>query len=101
MRPPLEFSLGFVAIEVSLRRCTELLPEVSPVFVRAGAIVGEISPTCASLSEASLYMYFFLEFSIGFVAIDVSVWRQLLVVFCATRLTRMPTGYVAGVVQGR
>ena len=31
-RSPREYPLGFVAIEVFLRRYTELLPEVSPVF---------------------------------------------------------------------
>ena len=43
LRPPLEFSLGFVAIEVSLWSCTELLPKVSPVFVRTEAILGDLS----------------------------------------------------------
>ena len=44
LHSPLEFSLRFVAIEASLWRCTELLPDVSPIFVRAEAIVVEVSP---------------------------------------------------------
>ena len=44
MRPPREFSPGFGSIEVSLWRCSELLPEVSPVFNHTEAILGEISP---------------------------------------------------------
>ena len=51
--PPREFSLGFVAIEVSLWRCSKLLPEVSPVFERTKAVLGEISPTYASLPKVS------------------------------------------------
>ena len=74
MRSPLKFFLGFV-IEVSLWRCTKLLPDVSPVFVCAGAIVGEGSPTYASLPEASLRMRFPLQLSLEFVAIEVSLWR--------------------------
>ena len=55
---PLEFSLGFVAIEVSLWRCTELLPEVSPIFFRTEAIVEEVFPTYASRPEVYLGMRF-------------------------------------------
>ena len=65
IRPPREFSLGFGAIEVSLWRCSELLPEVSPVFDRTEATLGEISPTYASLSEVSLEMRPLREFSLG------------------------------------
>ena len=54
IRTPRDFSLEFSAIEVSLWRCPELLPEVSSVSVCAGAIVGEVSPTYASLPEISL-----------------------------------------------
>ena len=75
MRFPLEFSLGFVAIEVSLWRCTELLPEVSREFVRTEAIGCEASSTYASRPEVSLEMRPPLEFSLGFVAIEVSLWR--------------------------
>ena len=75
LRPPREFSLGFVAIEVSLRHCSELLLEVSPVFDRAEDIFGEISPTYASLPEVSLEMCPPREFSLGFVTIEVSLWR--------------------------
>ena len=75
MRSPLEFSLGIVVIAVSLWRCTELLPKVSPVFVRAEAIAGEVSPTYASLPEVSLRIRPPLEFSLGFVAIEVPFWR--------------------------
>ena len=71
MRPFLEFSLGFTAIEVFLWRCTELLTEVPPVFDRAEAIIGEIFPTYASIPEVSLEMRPLLEFSLGFVAIEV------------------------------
>ena len=66
---------GFDAIEVSPRRCTELLPKVSPVFVRVKAIVGKVSPTYASLPEVSLEMRPSLELFLGFVAIEVSRWR--------------------------
>ena len=47
MCSPLEFSYGSADIEVSLWHCTELLPEVSPVFVRAEAIFWKVSPTYA------------------------------------------------------
>ena len=144
MHSPLEFSLGFVAIEVSFWRCTELLPKVSKKYVRAEAVVGKISPTYTIRPEISLDMCFLPEFSLGFVAIEVSLWHctELLpkvspvffaeaivgesspayatlhevsigfvmielflrsivgLVVCATRLTRMPAGYVTGVVQG-
>ena len=43
LRSPREFSLGFTTIEVSLWRCTELLPKVSAVFACAGTTVGELS----------------------------------------------------------
>ena len=56
MRPPREFSLGFVALEVSLWCCTKLLSEVSRVFDHAEALLGEISPTYASLPEVALEM---------------------------------------------
>ena len=69
------FSLGFVAIEVSLWHCTELLLEVSPVFVRAEAMVGKVSPTYASRPGVSLEMHPPPEFSLRFVAIEVSLWR--------------------------
>ena len=141
---PLEFSLGFAATAVSLWRCAELLPEVSPVFVCAEAIVEEVASTDASRPEVFLCLCFPLDFSLGFVAIEVSLWRCIkllpevspvflaeaivgkvsppyttphefplrfviieflfgrsLVIVCATRLTRMPAGYVTGVVQGR
>ena len=74
MRPPLELALGFVAIEVSLWHCIELLPKVSPVFVRAGAIVGDLShvrqPSRGLSGNAPPR-----EFSLGFVAIEVSLWH--------------------------
>ena len=75
MRPPREFSLEFVAIEVFLWRCSELLPEVSAVFNCTEAIVVEISPTYASLPEVSLETRPLREFSLGFAAIEVSLWR--------------------------
>ena len=73
MRAPLEFSLGFVAIEVSLWHCAELLPEVSPVFICAEAIVGKVSPTYSSRPEVSLEMR--PQFSLGLVAIEISLWH--------------------------
>ena len=75
MRPPREFSLGFVVIEVFLWRCSKLLPEVSPVFDRTDDILEEISPLYASLPEVSLEMHPPREFSLDFVAIEVSLWR--------------------------
>ena len=51
LRSPREYSLGFVAIEVFLQRCTEPLQKVSPVFVCA--VIEEVSPTYASFSEVS------------------------------------------------
>ena len=75
LRPPLEFSFGFVAIEVSLWHCSELLLEVSPVFDRAEAILGEISPAYASLPEVSLEMRPPREFSLVSAAIEVSLWH--------------------------
>ena len=75
MRPSRELSLGFVVIKVSLRYCTELLPEVSPLFDRAEATLGNISPTYVSLPEVSLETLSPRKFSLGFVAIEVSLWR--------------------------
>ena len=75
MRPPREFSLRCGTIEASLWRCSELLPKVSPVFARTEAILGEISPTYASLLEVSLEMRPPREFSLEFSAIEVSLWR--------------------------
>ena len=75
LRLPLEFSLGFVTIEISLWCCSELLPKIFPVFVRTEANVWEISPTYAGLPEVSLEMRLPLEFSLGFVAIEVPLWR--------------------------
>ena len=54
MRPPREFCLGFGTIKVYFWRCSDLLPEVSPVFDRTEAFHGEIFPTYASLPEVSL-----------------------------------------------
>ena len=93
---PREFPLGFVAVEVSLWRCTELLPKVSPVFVRAEAIVGEVSPTYTSLPEVSRDMRFPLEFPLGFVAIEVSIWR------CTELLPEVsPVSICAEVIVGK
>ena len=72
--PPLS-SFSGSAIEVFLRRCTELLPEIYLVFIRAEAIFWEISPTYASFPEVSLEMRPSLELSLGLVAIEVSLWR--------------------------
>ena len=103
IRPPREFSLGSVAIEGSLWRCTELLPEVSPVFVRAEGIVGEVSPAHASLFKISLEMRPPLEFSLGFVAIEVSLWRctkllpEVSLVFVRTKaiVVKIPSTHVS------
>ena len=62
MRYPLEFSLGFVA------------SEVSRVFVRTETVIGEVSPTYANRPEVPLKMRP-LELSLRFVAIEVSLWR--------------------------
>ena len=75
MRPPREFSLGFGAIEISLWRCSKLLPEVSPVFDRTEAVLGGISPTYASPPEVSLEMRPPREFSLGSVAIKIYFCR--------------------------
>ena len=76
MRSPLEFSLEFVPIEVSLWCCIELLPEVSPVFIGAEAIVGEVTSTYASRPEVSPDMRPPLEFFVGFVPIEVPLWLE-------------------------
>ena len=68
-------SIGFGAIEVSLWRCSELLPQVSLVLDRAEAILGEVSPTYASFPEVSLGMRPPREFSLEFGALQVSFWR--------------------------
>ena len=56
MRPPREFSLGFDAIEVSHWRCSELLPEVFPVFDRTEIFLVEFAPTHVILPVVSLKM---------------------------------------------
>ena len=73
--PPREFSLRFVAIELSLWHRTELLPEVSPVFACAATFVDEVSPTYASRPKVSMELCSPGEFSLGFIAIEVSLWR--------------------------
>ena len=72
MRPPREFSLGFGTIKASFWRCSDLLPEVSPVFDRTEAILGNIFPTYARLTEVPLEMRPPREFSLGFVTIKAS-----------------------------
>ena len=64
LRSPLGFSLGFIAIEISLWRCTQLLPEVSPVFVSTESIVGDVSPTYASRPVLPLEMRSPRDFSL-------------------------------------
>ena len=74
MRPPRELSLGFGTIKASFWRCSDLLPESSPVFDRTEAIHGDIFPTYASLS--GLYRNASpREFSLGFSTIKTSFWR--------------------------
>ena len=53
LHPPRGFSFGFVANVVSLWRCTELLPKVSPVFACAMTIVGEVSHVHQSSRDLS------------------------------------------------
>ena len=66
MRPPRVFPLGFGTIKAPFWRCTKLLPEVSAVFDRTDAILGEIFLTYASISEVSLEMRPPRELSLGF-----------------------------------
>ena len=72
MRPSREFSLGFGTVTASFWRCSDLLPEVSPVFDRTEATLGEIFPTYASLPEISLEMRLPREFSLGISTIKAS-----------------------------
>ena len=74
MLPPREFSLGFGAVKASFWRYSGSLPEVSPVFDRTEATLGEISPIYASLAEVSLEMRPPREFSLGFGTIKASFW---------------------------
>ena len=73
--PPIKFSLGFGTIKASFWRCSGLLPEVSPVFDRTEAILGEIFPTYANLPEFSPGMRPPREFSLGFGTIKALFWR--------------------------
>ena len=73
--PPVKFSLGFGTIKASFWRCSGLLPEVSPVFDRTEAILGEIFPTYASLQEFPPEMRPPRESSLGFGTIKASFWR--------------------------
>ena len=75
VRPPREFSLGFGTIKASFWRCSDLLPEVSPVFDGTEGTVGEVFPSYASLPEVSLEMCSPREFSLGFGTIKASFWR--------------------------
>ena len=74
-RPPREFSLGFGTIKASFWRCSGLLPEVSPVFDRTEAILGEFFSSFASLPELSREARPPREFSLGFGTIKASFWR--------------------------
>ena len=73
--PPREFSLGFGNIKASFWCCSGLLPEVSPIFDRTEAILGEIFSTSASLPEFSLEVRSASEFSLGFDTLKASFWR--------------------------
>ena len=55
-RPPREFSHGFGTIKASFWRCSDLLPEVSPVFDRTEATLGEVFPSYTSLPGVYLEM---------------------------------------------
>ena len=67
MRHPREFSLGFGTIKASfVWRCSDLLPEVSPVFDCTETTLGETFPTYASFAEVSLEMRPLHEFPLGF-----------------------------------
>ena len=72
---PRDFFLGFGTIKASFWRCTQLLPEVSPVCARTAAILGEIFSTSASLSELPLEARPHREISLGFGTIKASSWR--------------------------
>ena len=76
IHPPHEFPFGFGTIKASFRRCSDLLPEVSPVFVRTEATLGEVFPSYASLPEVSLEMRFPRELSLGFGTIKASIRRR-------------------------
>ena len=72
--PPREFSLGFGTIKAYFWRCSNLLPEVSPVFDRTEAVLGDMFPTYASLPEVSLEMRPPREFSLGFGTIKAYIF---------------------------
>ena len=74
-RPLREFSLGFGTIKAYFWRCSDLLPEVSPVFDRTEATLGEVFPPYASLPEVSLEILSPRKFSLGFGTIKASFWR--------------------------
>ena len=74
-RPLHEFSLGFGTIKASFWRCSDLLPEVSPLFDRTEATLGEVFPSYASLPEVSLEILPPCKFSLGFSTIKASFWR--------------------------
>ena len=74
--PPRELSLEFGTIKASFWRCTKLLPEVSSVFDRTEAALGEIVSTSARLPELSLEALPPREPSLGFGTIKTYFWRS-------------------------
>ena len=79
----LEFSLGFVAIKVSVWRCINLLPEIYPVLF-ARAIVGKVSTPYATPHE----------FSLGFVIVESSL--RLIFGYCLCNSFDAHAGWVRG-----
>ena len=75
MRSPREFSLGFGTIKASFWRCSDLPPEVFPVFDRTETTLGEIFPIYASIQEVPLEIRPPREFSLEFGTIKASSWR--------------------------
>ena len=74
MRPTREFSLEFSALQALFWRCSDLLSDVSPIFDRTEAVLGDTFPSYASLPEVSLEMHPPREFSLGLGAIKACFW---------------------------
>ena len=64
--PPVSSLSGSAPSTHLVWRCSDLLPEISPVFDRAEAILGEVFPTHASIPEVPLEMRPSRELSLGF-----------------------------------
>ena len=81
MRPPRESSLGFGTIKASFWRCSDLLPEVSPVFDRTETTLGEMFSTYASIPEVSLEMRPPREFPFGFGTIKTTFFGAVAIYY--------------------